>query len=162
MKGAEWREVNASLGWLLDRHANKRRPLEKMAAEIDAQCQALYPVMDRLCSETCPWCPDPCCLKAKIRWDLRDLLKLHLTGAPLPLAQPLDARTHSCRYLGPRGCLLARNLRPWICSWYVCPTQMARIDSDKLMRRTELESAILSIKKLRNELEAAFIRITAE
>ena len=75
---------------------------------------------------TCSFCPQPCCVAARVWLDLADLLVLHLAGLPIPPAQLRAAHHQSCRYLGPRGCRLPRTARPFVCTWYHCPTQMAR------------------------------------
>jgi hypothetical protein len=32
------------------------------------------------------------------------------------------------RYWKPKGCVLPRMSRPWICTWYLCPTQKAILE----------------------------------
>lgn len=149
-----WRGINRRLATLAVRHRDalsgtirRARDLEKRLVRIDAAFR-------RLCPATCSRCPDPCCLRAKVWFDLRDLIFLHLTEQPAPPAQPIRAMMETCRYLGPRGCRLHRLSRPWICTWYLCPTQTARLrrngDPENLV------GMIDAVKSVRKEMERGF------
>lgn len=109
----------------------------------------------RLCPVTCSRCPDPCCLGAKVWFDLRDLIFLHLTERTPPPAQPIAALTEVCRYLGPNGRRLDRFYRPWICTWYLCPTQTARLRRDG--DPADVIGAINAAKSLRKTMARAFL-----
>jgi hypothetical protein len=118
-------------------------------------------MLEDLCLATCTHCTDPCCLKAYAWFDLKDLLFFHLNKLAIPPAQLMTDRKMTCRYLGVRGCTLERISRPWICTWYLCPTQVRvlRGDADRgkevLFQRTATK-----IRVLRKEMERVFIEET--
>jgi hypothetical protein len=81
-----------------------------------------------------------------------------VSGTVLP-AQPKANLSMPCRYLGPRGCRLPRIARPWICTWYLCPTQTAKLRNGHQAKRKLLNGARAQIKLERNLLENEFIRV---
>lgn len=153
-----WDEANASLAWTLWRAPSAMAPARAIAGKLHGLLGRFSPELDRLCRLSCPWCPDPCCLRAKVWFDFNDLLFLHLSGQDIPPGQPITAWDQSCAYLGPRGCTLPRFARPWICSWYLCPPQRKLIVKNPLSFPLSSGTIIHDIKQQRRAMAAAFIR----
>lgn len=99
-------------------------------------------------------------MSAKIWFDLNDILFLRLNKIPIPALQPLGDLDDICRYLGPRGCRLARIERPFICTRYLCPPQMSLLRKDQQAEQRFL-TVIHRIKSKRGEIENEFIEITS-
>lgn len=157
----EWRAANAAVRHLVDRYGQALDPAASAARSTAHHLVSLFPLLDTLCAETCPHCPDPCCLAATIWVDFKDLLFLHLTGQPLPLGQLTAPGRNPCAGSGPRGCALPRLSRPWVCSWYLCPAQTARLKRCSESDRALYRSSVASIKASRERMERAFVEITA-
>ena len=139
------------------RHGDKTMEyVRRRAWDVAAMIASLVPLMDELCAATCPWCPEPCCLGAKIWFDAKDLLLFHLTGRTPPPAQPIVSWQDRCRYAGPSGCRLDRVLRPWICTWYLCPTQKARLRCREPESWAHIEKRLGGIAEARKRLETEF------
>lgn len=155
-----WDEANRSIQYLLEKYESKITHIRAYARETAALLSGIFPVLSELCDNTCPFCPDTCCLSAKIWFDLKDLLFLHLNKFKIPDFQPLGGPDDTCRYLGPGGCRLHRRERPFICTWYLCPPQISL-----LRKNQETENAfstnIQLIKTRRKQIEEEFIKITA-
>lgn len=153
-----WKRVNGSLSAV-------RADLYPALSEARVPAGRLADLMGRatdpfhcLCQATCIHCVDPCCLKAKVWFDLWDLVFLHLTDRDLPPGQPIrHLRGETCRYLGPGGCRLHRLSRPWICTWYLCPTQTARLRGDA--GPGDLVGMIQEMKVVRREMAARFLSV---
>jgi len=122
-----WKTANRNLECLIRRHGPDMKRAVVLARDIQVRLESIFLLLDDLCAITCPWCPDPCCLTARVWIDFKDLLFLHLNGHQIPPAQLLADLKETCRYLGPRGCMLSRIARPWVCTWYLCPTQKANL-----------------------------------
>ncbi len=162
LEQSEWRAANATVSFLLDRYRRQASGLEKTAVLLREQLRSIFPVLDEMCAMSCAWCPDHCCLSARIWWDLRDLVFLHLNGREIPALQPIGLNEeHPCRYLGPRGCRLDRLDRPWICTWYLCPQQKAYLNHTAPRRLAVLQAQIADIQNGRKQLETDFIRLTS-
>jgi len=156
---AQWKQAHQSLSFHLRRHPNAWIKSLAVAGILETRLQALFPILDDLCLNTCPWCPEPCCLTAKVWFDFKDLLFLHLARKPIPLNPPLSALENTCRYLSPKGCTLPRSSRPWICTWYLCPVQTAILRKRDSLQYDAFNQIVQEIKVLREALEEEFIRV---
>jgi len=157
----QWQEANHSIAGLKRRYAAQLDAAGAFAAALRIRLVSVYSLLDALCLETCPRCPDPCCLHARAWFDFRDLLMLHLNDLAIPLDQTVESLNATCRYYGQRGCTPDRLSRPWICTWYLCPTQTSNLDRRRRLQHHELSLAVIEIKALRRKMEDMFIRITA-
>jgi hypothetical protein len=92
----QWAEANAAVLRLLERPG--LGAARARARGIAAGLAALAPAMERLCAATCPRCLEPCCLRARVWLDFRDLLFLHLSGQALPLGQLRAGPGEPCRH----------------------------------------------------------------
>lgn len=155
----QWQAANAAVVYLLERLGEGSLAAIRESAEaLNGAYLEIYPLLDHLCEMTCPWCEAPCCRAADPRFDLRDLLFIHLSGAPVPLGQPRGEGHASCRYLGPGGCRLPRRSRPWICTWYLCPAQKQWLYRNDPLGMGKIERFVGKIKEERKNIESGFVR----
>ncbi|MFO7964262.1 MAG: hypothetical protein R6U50_10110 [Desulfobacterales bacterium] len=153
-----WREVNQCMAYTVKIHRRSLHRAVETARSLYSDLKSTYSVMDELCADICPECREPCCRVAKLWFDFRDLIFLHLNKIPIPDAQPLAHYNDSCRYLGAAGCLLPRQARPWICTYYVCPAQTARLRKLSRTRLHELNALLENIKTSRKRLEDEYVQ----
>ncbi len=153
-----WAEANASLAWTRWRAPSELALARECARKLEALLSRFSPELDRLCRLSCPWCPDPCCLRAKVWFDFTDLLFVHLSGQDIPPRQPITDWDQHCAYLGPKGCTLPRLSRPWICTWYLCLPQRKLIVKNPLSFPLSSGTIIHDIKQQRRAMAAAFIQ----
>jgi len=156
-----WKTVNRNLDDLIRLYRPKLSRAVALARDVQIGLESIFSLLDDLCAVTCPWCPDHCCLTAKVWIDFKDLLFLHLNGHQVPSAQPLSSLKKTCSYWSLRGCLLPRIARPWVCTWYLCPTQMANLRQKPKSVKENFNRAIQAIKTGRKEMESEFIRIVS-
>ena len=133
----------------------KSIPARWWARNIAANYRALFPRLEALCRATCPWCPTPCCGHATVWFDAVDRCFLNLQGLALPPGPFGPETTPPCRYLGPRGCRLPRLQRPWICHWYLCPTQRRRLQAEGPEALEGMDRLILQSKAARRAMMQA-------
>ncbi|MCP4575390.1 MAG: hypothetical protein GY846_03775 [Deltaproteobacteria bacterium] len=157
-----WHEANRSVDWLIERHHPELSGCLTLFQNVRAGMASIFPMLDELCANTCPWCPDPCCLSATVWFDFSDLLFLHLSGQQVPPCQPQPDLKITCRYCGPRGCRLPRISRPWICTWYLCDSQLACLRKKGREAQETFNRSLRIIKTGRKEMEAEFIRVVAK
>ena len=156
-----WQEANRSIDDLIQRNAGKLISVVTLASLVRVRLESIFIILDDLCIETCPRCPDPCCLHASPWFDFRDLIFLHLNSLAPPVSQPIEVLNATCRYFSPRGCTLERISRPWICTWYLCPVQTANLNNRRSHQRKDLTLVLNEIKRFRKEMEETFIRVIA-
>ena len=155
----EWQAVNRTIRFSLERYPEDFKPAVSLALKAKHRLESIFPVLHEICADSCPWCPEPCCLQARVWFDFKDLLFLHFNKVLIPPAQPRVNLSNPCRHLGSRGCRLPRLSRPWICTWYLCPTQTAKLRNGHQAKRKFLNRAMSQIKSGRNLLENEYIRI---
>lgn len=154
---ADWKAAQQSIHYHLNRRPGVRKTLLPRAREMGRLMQDLAIQMETLCANTCSHCPDPCCLTASVWFDFRDLLGFHLLGTPIPIGQPASDYQGRCRYMAPRGCRLPRLIRPWICTWYLCPVQSRWLKKQPGPAGRRLLAALERMKTRRTELETQFL-----
>jgi hypothetical protein len=156
---AAWQEANRSLDFLIQKNLTELERAVSLAHKIETQLTSISSLLDDLCRVTCPWCPDPCCLSAKVWIDFKDLLFLQLGGHQIPPKQLLPDLKKVCRYLSLKGCVLPRMSRPWVCTWYLCPTQQANMRQKARHTQDKFSRLIQTVKICRTEMESEFIRV---
>ena len=156
---AAWGEIQSALDHHLQVYAGHISVLASLAEAIADRLQALEPVLDDVCAVTCPQCSDPCCLHADVRYDFRDLLYLHCRQEGLPLHQPKLATGRPCSFLARDGCVLPRSLRPFLCTWYLCPWQMNMMQASAPADMIVLLTGLQTLKKLRKDMDREFMEL---
>ncbi|MCF8111893.1 MAG: hypothetical protein K9J85_10440 [Desulfobacteraceae bacterium] len=156
-----WRAANKAVSCLLDSHRRWPGPLFETSTMIRDRIEELDFLYRQLCTETCPFCPQPCCITADIWFDLKDLIFLHAEGLPVPANSPQKLRGMPCPFLGFRGCGLPRTTRPWICTWYLCPVQKLRLKKHRKDLLHKINLLTSEVAGLRRQLEQCFIRLGA-
>ena len=157
----KWQIVNRDLDYLIYRHYDALKDAVMLARDLQVRMVSIFSLLDDLCRVTCPWCPDPCCLAARAWIDFKDLLFLHLAGHPVPPEQLLSNFKESCRYWSPRGCMLPRISRPWVCTWHLCPTQKVNLRRKAPSVQEKMRHAVQRITAGRKVMETEFIRIVS-
>jgi hypothetical protein len=158
---ATWKTVNRNLDYLIRLHRPKMDRAVALAWDVQIRLESIFSLLDDLCASTCPWCPDHCCLVAKVWIDFKDLLFLHLNGHQIPPAQLLSNLKETCSYWSPKGCKLPRIVRPWVCTWYLCPTHKANLRQKPKSVQDKFSRAVQAIKTGRKKMESEFIRIVS-
>ena len=156
-----WQEINQSLAIHLRLHHDHLIRARISARLIQKNFQRLFPLMEDLCLKVCLICKEKCCRHAKPWYDFRDLIYLHLCELDPPNAQPIGHVNNSCRYLTSDGCGLPREIRPWICTWYICPDQNNILKMGPYTQNQAINSTLLQIKSQRKTLENEFIQAIA-
>ena len=154
-----WQSANTCLDYHLNRHYQDLYPATQISRNIRNRLESIFDALDELGRITCTRCPEICCLSASPWYDLRDLVYLHLNQLPIPLSQTISGIRETCCYISDRGCTLPRIIRPWICTWYLCPTQTACTRKSNDGRPQTLSRTLEEVKTLRKDLEDEFIRV---
>ncbi len=154
-----WREACFSINHPLRLHRSRLDKALTLAKNLRTQLVLLFPLLDDLCRVSCPWCPDPCCIKANVWFDFKDILFFSLNNDPIPLHQLKTRSGDICRYSGSKGCTLPRITRPWICTWYLCPTHTAILRKKSHLIRDFFSKRVGDIKICRREMEREFIKV---
>lgn len=156
-----WQEACWAVDHALDFHAGGLAGASAIAAEILAAIQALSPIMDQLCRATCPECTACCCRVATVWYDFRDLLYLRLVRLA-PVSGQVRKTMDGCSLLGSNGCRLPREVRPFICTWYLCPPQKLLVSGQDNSLYSTMIPGIERIRRLRTRLETTFLTVVSD
>ncbi len=162
----QWEQINNSITHLSGLYKNQFQSVVVMAKQIQLNFEQLSDPIEQICDQTCGACNDICCEHATIWFDLKDLLYVHFAMDTKPESQ-IEKKQSSqgkqvCCHFSRIGCVLPRIQRPFICTWYFCPsqTQYFKMIGQKVKR--QIERDLFEIKMLRKKIELEFIRITGE
>ncbi len=155
---AQWAGVHARIEAALGEEKGTADRLRCLGRLISGRIAALSPLMEGLAAATCIRCPAPCCLTAKIWFDAKDLLVFHLSDRALPPAQTIAKMADPCRYTSHRGCRLDRPDRPWVCTWYLCPTQRERLRKEDPAAYDRLQEEMKEIGAARRKMLKVFLQ----
>lgn len=153
-----WQAANDAIAAAIARGRYVLGDAFALGKQIYRRIEDLNCPMDTLCVRTCADCSSPCCGHAKVWYDFKDLLFLHLTAATIPPGQAIPTMDHTCRYLGRNGCQLPRTQRPFICTWYICAAQKAEIHSVSKSSAQFLFYSLDALKAGRRRLEEIYVK----
>lgn len=101
----------------------------RLAAEgLASAIEAMSPLIERYTAVVCPSCVSVCCINRHSYHDVFDLVLLYALGYEAPPSQQDIDDSVPCRFLGEKGCIFPRSLRPYRCTWYFCDCLLERLD----------------------------------
>ncbi len=156
-----WQAAHDILARTLAQHQETLQPAIVMALRIRERIAAMDGPLSQLRSQTCSQCRSICCRHAHAYYDFKDLIFLHLGHVTLPAHQTFENPRQTCRYLAADGCGLPRLQRPFICTWYLCAAQKARLAQGAVSMRQFVLNSLEAIKSGRKQMETAYVQATA-
>ncbi len=161
----EWEQVSITIRKFEDHYIEPIPQVHSMAALISEKIESLSVLMEDLCENTCPECEDICCHRATIWYDFKDLLTIYFNANQLPDSQirkvSLSESQLGCCHFSINGCKLKRTERPFVCTWYVCPSQKQYLSYSQKELSQKIDETLLEIKNLREKIENEFIKIVS-
>jgi hypothetical protein len=155
---AAWQEIQKWLRETIAAYGADLGEALALAERIAHRYALAGDLFDELAATTCNVCRRPCCRNAKVWLDSKDLLLIHLVGQAPPAGQLRPDWRSPCRHLTSRGCALPRAVRPWVCTWYICPDQRRALQRDIPAGQTNLDQWWPEIRALRGRMEAVFVK----
>ncbi len=160
----EWEELRESIKRVEKRNKNRWDSIQRKASHIRFLYENLSEPIEEICHHTCTSCKDICCKRATIWYDLKDLIYLNFALNRFPefqIRKQKDAQGNSaCCYFSDNGCLLDRLERPFVCTWYFCPTQTEYLSSHSMDIKQTMDLIFAKIKNLRREIKDEFKRVS--
>ena len=154
-----WQEANEIMAATVHHHRRRLKSSADLAMRVVADIEGMDVIMDTLCSATCPSCEDPCCGRATIWYDFKDLIVMHLAGSDIPDAQIVRPAGQPCAHQTSAGCVLPRTSRPFICTWYLCPAQKSNLLPNNHDQGPGLIRKLERLKLHRKKIEHSFIQV---
>lgn len=162
--GEEWDQVILSIKRVDRLYEGKLDRVYDTAIKIRQKFEELSVPLEEICSHTCMYCEDICCVRATIWYDLKDLLYIYFGLNTFPKSQIIKKLKGnwqwSCCYFFEKGCMLSRIERPFVCTWYFCPVQKKYLVLHHHKTKKSVDKILMDIKDLRNKMEEEFIRVS--
>jgi hypothetical protein len=160
----EWEQVFLSIKKINDLYGQKLVNIYKTALQIRQKFEEMSGPIEKVCSRTCIYCDDICCIRATIWFGLKDLLYIYFGLNKFPAYQIIKNssgnRKKACCHFSEKGCMLERLERPFVCTWYFCSEQKKYLALHHQKTKPTIDKSLMEIKDLRNKMEEEFIRIS--
>ncbi len=100
------------------------------------------PLIEEYTAAVCPDCADVCCRQKHGLYVERDMLYLNALDVEVPPRDDSMPLEGPCQFMGTRGCVKPRWLRPFKCTWYFCEPLLAALDQGPQRRARRLSAHI--------------------
>jgi hypothetical protein len=127
------------------------RKIEGLISDISG-LQSAY--VEHVCSK----CEAPCCTRVHYLFSEKDILYSRLSGRKHGWRREAFTKK-GCWFLGPTGCFLAPQSRPFICHSYICPDLKAEIRRNSPDLLADLEAKFKLISMLRSQMWAEYLDV---
>lgn len=155
-----WLQCIESIRTRLSAMGSQVAGIKELSQEIAKEYAAIEASLDQLCSICCPHCDDVCCLRATVWYDLKDLLVIYGIFSRFPDGYIYREYKGGCCNLTISGCRLARAERPFICTWYICPSQKKVLEKGVLgSKGLALLQSIDRLKAARKMIEQIYLAV---
>jgi hypothetical protein len=108
--------------------------------------------VERVCSR----CEAPCCTRVHYLFTEKDLLFLRLSGRKMRWRREAMNKK-GCWFLGPTGCTLEPESRPFICHRYICPDLETEIKRGAPWLIGELGAKFKDIAMLQSQMWSEYL-----
>ncbi len=126
--------------------------VDRIGSLISEAAELQRPYVDRVCAR----CKEPCCARVHYLFAEKDILYLKLSGGKQEWRREAFTKK-GCWFLGPTGCSLDLNSRPFICHTYICPDLETAIRAGDPGVMTELRETFRVIGMLRSQMWSEYL-----
>ncbi|HET6516250.1 MAG TPA: hypothetical protein VFG09_13905 [Thermodesulfovibrionales bacterium] len=135
----------------MDGPASLAEHLRDLYSEIE-------PLIEQYTSAVCPQCREVCCRQRFAFPDEKDLLFLKILGAGIPTCDVSRPDDGPCQFLGKKGCVKPRWLRPLRCTWFFCEPLLKAMGEGTPKTFRKLTAVLGEIVRISSELQSAYLR----
>ena len=154
----DWREAKQTIRTIIEKYRQRLDSAIQLAADIQLGLTDSFPLLDDLSLRFCTECKSPCCQRATVWFDHADLIFIHLNQLQSPPSQIQKKTDVGCSYLEVNGCGLQRQMRPWICTRYLCACQMEYLRVHLNFENTLLQQKLNQVRFQRKTMEDSYIQ----
>lgn len=133
-------------------HPEKIDAIRPIAREVARVQTAIRDLIDGITAEICPVCTSSCCKMMPVDgWFTENDYFVYrvLHHAPFDVRRARDDGT-GCRFLGPEGCELPRDIRPFPCVKVNCAALVERLESNQ--DRSKVDALITEMDTLQKQI----------
>ena len=128
----------------------------KVVKKIEDMLCEVVELQEAYIKALCPACEAPCCTRVRYLFCEKDILFLRLSGRKSRWKREAFQKT-GCWFLGPGGCFLDSNSRPFICHRYICPDLEKAMNKDDPGLLISLGEKFKAIDEMRSQMWAEYL-----
>ncbi|MBI5102661.1 MAG: hypothetical protein HZB33_12635 [Nitrospirae bacterium] len=118
--GGNAAEIISSVNGVFSLRKDDVRAVKEYAREVSDLIESLDTFQQDCCRAVCPQCTSICCVNRHAYHEHEDIVYLAALGRKMPSYDIAVEDTAPCQFLGERGCVIERRLRPHRCNSYFC------------------------------------------
>ena len=128
----------------------------KVVEKIDEMLCEVAELQEAYTKALCPGCEAPCCTRVSYLFCEKDILFLRLSGRKARWKREAFQKI-GCWFLGPGGCFLDSNSRPFICHRYICPDLGEAMNKEDPGLLISLREKFKAIDEMRSHMWAEYL-----
>jgi len=149
-------------GDMFEKHGQELIRVRDLAREISELIESMSPFVQHNTEAVCPSCQNVCCINLHSYHDHRDIVYLHALGEKVPSYKKGIDDVAPCQFLGERGCMVNRSLRPYRCTWFFCTPLLDRIRCSPVSLYRRFIDSLQLLTQKRQDMMNLFLEISKE
>lgn len=114
------RSIQAKVEHFFMEHGDEFEKMKALAEAVSSAVEKSGRFVEHHTSVVCPECLSVCCVNRHSYLEAADMVCICALGGSPPLYKAEVGDEEPCQFLGEKGCILKRPLRPHRCNWYFC------------------------------------------
>lgn len=156
------RSIQAKVERLFREYGSEFEKLKTRAEAVASAVETSGRFVERHTSVVCPECFSVCCINRHSYLELVDMVCIYALGERPPVYKTEVADVEPCQFLGEKGCILRRSLRPHRCNWYFCTPLLEHIQTAHAHAYRAFIDGLRDINERRGALLAVFLQCLEE
>lgn len=136
------------------------REVRALAQRVKGLTSSLDPVIETFTSAVCPSCREVCCINRHSYHAFDDLIYIRALSLEPPSYKEGVVDSSPCQFLGERGCVFERSLRPFRCNWYFCAPLLSCMDKVPAKEYREFSRRFREVQEVRQEMLNLFFSLS--
>ena len=134
----------------------------EIAKEVSALIESVSPFIQSNTDAICPGCREVCCINRHSYHDHQDIVYLCALGEKMPSHRKDVDDSDPCQFLGEKGCIVKRSLRPYRCTWFFCTPLLENIRNGPSLHYRRFIGSLQLITQKRTDMLDEFIKVSRE
>ncbi len=156
------RPIQAKVESFFTKYGGEFGRLKARAEAVSSAIEASGRFIERHTSVICPRCLSVCCINRHSYLEPIDMICIYALGERPPLYKTEVGDEEPCQFLGEKGCILRRPLRPHRCNWYFCAPLLEHIQATHVHEYRAFVAGLRRINEEREALLAVFFDVLKE
>lgn len=152
----DFQQKLAKLRLFFQQNHQKLTPMADAAQTYKEAMELVSSFTEEYTQKTCPYCGTVCCAQKHGLPEFGDVAAFLSLGYEIPsydLNRPLSG---ACQFMGKRGCILERIVRPYRCTWYFCDPLLTQIEIGPTAHYNQFIKLVQRLSETRGRMLAIF------